>query len=400
MSTATYEYRALDRGGAKRSGVATAGSKAEALRQLSAQGLTPISVRESRASRARGRARVRARAVAHFTSQLGVLMSARVPISDVLMTIAEQESEPGLRAVITDLAHRIEAGETLSQAMKAHVRVFGEAYVQTVRAAEVSGNLTKTLDLLSELLERQEETKRQVKGALTYPAVVMGMLVLGSTFLIGYVVPRFAAMFAQRGVELPLMTRVLKTVGESVQGYWFVYLAAIIAGLWGLRRLWRSPTGRLRIEMALHRVPIIRRILPALAISRFAHVLSLSLSAGVNLIESLDMAGRSSGRAALMRDVDRLTQAVKAGGRLTDALRRCDYLTTFTQRMLSAGEAAGELPQMCTVVAKSYDREAAHLTKTASQAIEPVLIVGIAGMVLIVALAIFLPMWNMVNLVG
>ncbi len=407
MSTLTFEYRAVDRAGVRSSGVAQAASEGEALRQISARGLTPLAVKRASARGVTGEGgggrrggRVKTRSIAHFTSQLGVLLAARVPISEVLLSIADQESEPAMKAVILDLARRIEAGENLSTAMRHHVLVFGETYVQTVRAAEVSGTLSKTLELLSEMIERTEETRSQVKGALTYPAVVLTVLALGCTFLIGYVVPKFARMFEARKVELPALTRVLQHLGESVQSFWWLYLLAIAASVLGLRALWRRPEGRAAIEQALHRVPVIKTILPGLAISRFAQILGLSLSAGVNLIDSLDMAGRASGRARLQRDAELLVEQVKTGGRLTEALRRCTYLTPFTKRMLSAGEAAGELSRMCSVVARHYDRETKHLTKTASQLIEPVLIVGIAGLVLIVALGIFLPMWNMVNLIG
>lgn len=408
MSTLTFEYKAVDRAGVRTSGVAQAGSEGEAVRQLAARGLTPLAVKRASGASAPGEAgsgggrgrRVSRRAIAHFTSQLGVLLAARVPISDVLLSIADQESEPAMKAVILDLAHRIEAGENLSTAMRGHLGVFGETYVQTVRAAEHSGTLSKTLELLSEMIERTEETRNQVKAALTYPAVVLCVLAMGCTFLIGYVVPKFARMFEARKVELPALTRLLQHLGESVQSLWWLYLLVLAGVVLSARAAWRRPGGRAWIETQLHRVPVIKRILPGLAISRFSQILGLSLSAGVNLIDSLDMAGRASGQSGMRRDAERLVEQVKTGGRLSESLRRCTYLTPFTKRMLSAGEAAGELSKMCSVVARHYDRETKHLTKTAAQLIEPVLIVGIAGMVLVVALAIFLPMWNMVNLIG
>lgn len=400
MSTVAFQYRAVDQRGRSRSGVATAASRAEAVRQLSSQGLTPLSLTESRTGSLLGSGRVPAKVLAHFTAQLSVLLAARVSISEVLVCLAEQETDPRLKGIITNLAQRIEAGETLSEALRAHAGVFGTTYIETVRSAESSGNLIKVLDLLSDMMERQEETRRQVQSALTYPAIVMGMLLLGCTFLVGYVVPKFARMFAQRGVELPWLTRVLGAVGDSIQSYWWLYALVIGSLIFATRRAWRTPAGRAWIEGALHRVPIIGRILPGLAISRFAHILGMGVSSGVPLLESIDMAGRSSGRAAMKRDADVLIERVRGGDRLADALKKCRYLSQFSRRMLSAGEASGELSEMCRVVARHYDRETSHLTKVLSQAIEPLLIVGLAGLVLVVGLAIFLPMWNMVNLVG
>ncbi len=400
MSTLTYAYRAVDRRGVQTSGQASASSEAEALRQITSLGLVPLDVKVAGARRWALGGRVSAKSLSHFTAQLGVLLAARVPISEVLLSIAEQEPEVALREVVLDLAKRIESGQNLSGAMRAHIGVFGEIYVSTIQAAEASGSLTRTLELLSEMLERNEETRRQVKAALTYPAIIVTALVLGSTFLIGYVVPKFAKMFASRNVELPALTKVLQAIGESVQGFWWAYVLVAVGAVFGLRAAWRSAGGRDIIERVLHMIPIIKQIMPGLAIARFNHVLGLSLSAGVGLIDSLQLAGQSAGRPALSRDVERLVNSVRGGGRLSEGLKGCPYITPFCKRMLTAGEAAGELGRMCAVVARHYDRESSHLTKAATTAIEPVLIVGIAGMVLIVALGIFLPMWNMVNLIG
>lgn len=398
MSTLTFEYQAVDKLGAAKRGSLAAGNEAEAFRLLTAQGLIPLAVSPARALLARG-TRFKTRDLSHFTAQLAVLVSARVPIADGLLSIAQQEPNKRLAAVIRSLAAQVEAGTPLADAMSGHSEAFGSVYIETIRAAEKSGNLIKVLEHVAEMLERSEETGQQVKSALMYPLCVVGVLALAVVFLVGFVVPKFGVMFASRGVELPLMTQVLMAAGLSVQTFWYAYLGGVAGVVIAIRQMWRTPRGRAMLDRLLHRIPVIREVLKGLAIGRFTRVLGVSLGSGLGLIEALELAGRATGRPMLIEDVERMSQQVRVGGRLSEVLASCAYLTPFSKRMLSAGEDSGELPRMCALIARHHDRETTFLTKNLATAIEPVLIVLIAGAVLVVALAIFLPMWSMGNLI-
>lgn len=399
MTAATFRYRAVDRAGAPREGVAQAASRAEAYRKVAASGLTPISITAERPRAARGR-KIGLLDIAQFTYQLGVLISARIPIGEGLRSIAEQEPNPRLQGIVSSMADRIEAGDRIAEAMEVHRAVFGEVYLEAVRAAEQSGNMHKVLEYLSDMLERQQETRQQIRGAFMYPTVVISVLLVAVVFLISYVIPTFAKMFRERGVELPVFTRVLVAVGDSVSDWWFVYAGTAAVAAWALRRAWRVPRGRAVIEGWLHAVPVVKRILVGTAIARFARLLGLCLSSGLGLLESLEMAGRGAARARLAADVAQLSARVRAGGRLSEGLSSCTYLTPFAKRMVSAGEESGELTRLCGVVARQYEREATATSKNLSTVIEPLLVVAIAAVVLVVALAIFLPMWNLVSIVG
>ena len=172
-------------------------------------------------------------------------------------------------------------------------------------------------------------------------------------------------------------------------------LGAGLFGAWiGLRNLTRRREVRHRIDVVLHKVPFVRDLLRGLAVSRFAHVFGITLQSGIGLIEALDMAGSASGRPLLVEDTQKMREQVKQGGRLADVMLACAYLPGFARRMIAAGEEAAEMPRMCEIVARHYDREIAHLTKNLPTVLEPVLIVGLAGIFLIIALAIFLPMWE------
>ncbi len=189
-------------------------------------------------------------------------------------------------------------------------------------------------------------------------------------------------------------------IGDSVQGYWWAYVLGGTAGFFAVRRILSSQAGQIRLDALMHRVPYINKILVGMAIARFARVFGMSLSAGLGLIESLELSGRASGRPTLERDTQRMADQVRQGGRLRAVLSECEYFTSFTRRMIAAGEESAELHRMCGVVAKHYERETGYLTKNIATIIEPLMIVLVAVIVLVIALAIFLPMWNMVSLVG
>ncbi len=399
MTQISFNFDAIDRRGERTSGVICASSRRDAYQQVRAVGLQPLRLRATRRGRATGR-RITARDLALFTQEFEVLMKARLPIVDGLRAIAEQEVNPRFRMVIDDVAQNVAAGNHLSDALEKHREVFGEVYVQTMRAAERTGNMNEVLANLSEMLEREYEMRKQIKSAMIYPACVLGWLALAVGFLLIVIVPRFASMFAERGVELPLPTKVILGFGNLLSSWWPLVLGLLAISCFAAHRAWKSDVYRERIDHVLHRIPVLREILRGVAVGRFAQVLGLCIRSGLSLIEALDMAGQASGRPMLIADGHRLAEQVKQGGRLSEVLMACSYLPPLARRMLTAGEEAAELPRMCAIVAGRSQREVAHLAKTVSDLIEPLLIVLLAGVVLIVALAIFLPMWNMAALIS
>jgi type II secretory pathway component PulF len=176
-------------------------------------------------------------------------------------------------------------------------------------------------------------------------------------------------------------------------------LGGAVAAFFGVRQAWRNPLSRQRLDGWLHRIPGLRLLLMGLAVSRFCNVFGLSLRSGLTLIDALEVSGRASGRPLLLADAQKMQEQVKHGGRLSDVMMRCSYLPGFARRLLTAGEEAAELSRMSEIVAKHYEREVSHLSKNVATIVEPILIAGLAGIVIIIALAIFLPMWNMAVLI-
>ena len=396
----TFEYIAMDRSGAQRRGDLSAPTKSDAYRRLTSQGLTPLLLKTQRERGPRLGRRVRPRDLAHFTFQLSTLLGARIGVGDGLRSLAEQEEGRPLGEIIHEVADSIEAGSTISEAMGAHRAALGDIYVDTLAAAERTGNLVQVLEYLAETLETAQQTSRELRSAMLYPLCVVAALAGAVTFLIIAVVPKFAAMFQRRGVELPIFTEILAATGASVRNHWWAWLLSLAVLTLVGNHARRSRTVRLSFDRLMHKAPVIHDILVGAGVARFARVFGLSLSSGVNLIEAMEMAARASGRPMLVAETDHMVEHVRDGGRLSEAIAESEYLPPFARRLLSTGEEAAELPKMCSIVANRYERDTRMLAKNLVTVIEPILVVSIAAIVLLVALAIYLPMWNMVKIIG
>jgi len=397
VSALHFEFKATDAAGRTQSGRINATDRAAAIREVRSKGLTPVSVIERKARRSFLAPRVRTAEIAQFTYELGTLLDAAVPIGDGLRAIAEQEANPAVGEMVRRIAQRVDAGSSITEALREHERAFGSVYIETIGAAEKSGSMRRALEELAENLEWQDEARRRVQQAVMYPLAVGVALGGGTAFLLAFVVPRFTSMFAARGVELPALTRALAAIGASLTNFWWVYLLAIAATLFLARATWASSAGRVAIDRALHRAPYFGSMLRALAVTRFSRVLGVSLSAGISLVDAVEQAGRASGRPMLAQEMADAARQVRMGSSLADAIASTSYLPIFAKRMLAAGEEAAELPRLCTVVARRYEREAEHLSKNLGTLIEPLLIAALTGVVLLVALGIFLPMWDMAS---
>ncbi|MCC5823464.1 MAG: type II secretion system F family protein [Phycisphaerales bacterium] len=395
-----YKYTALGSDGRRTAGVIDAPGETEATRRLAADGITPLRIRETAS---RGAAfswrhdRITQREVSDLTREISVLVEANIPIARGLRSVAEHEKNPRMRDMVTDIAIMIESGEKLTTAFGKYEHVFGEVYIETIRAAEKTGTLASVTEHLADMLERSIESREQVRRALTYPTIVAGFVVMAVSVIVVFVVPRFAVIFESNGVQLPVSTRLIRTLGDSVHGWWWVYAVVLVAILVFARQQWRSPRGRYRIESVLLRTPYIGTMLTAVATARFSRVMSISIDSGIEVIESIWIAGRSTGRPVFVAECERLCDRMRAGDSLEAVLNGSDQLPSFARRLLGAGKEAKELSGAGRIIARHYDRIADHLSKNINTVIEPMITIAIAVIVLIVALSVFLPMWQMVT---
>ncbi|MFO0831610.1 MAG: type II secretion system F family protein [Phycisphaerales bacterium] len=399
MSLSTFHYSALDSTGHKRKGTIRGVSEQDAFRKVTAAGLTPLVLEEVR-ERAPLFAfqRVSLMDVVGLTRELAVLVEARIPLDRGLVSIAEHEPKQQLASMVRDIAGQIEAGHPMTTALEKYRAIFGDVYISSLRAAEKSGNLRAVMHHLAELLERRLETRKQVRRAMTYPVIVLTVVAVAVTIIVGFVVPKFAATFQSQGATLPAATRIVQALGMSLQNYWYIHAGVVLTVVGTLTFMWRSTSGRVNLELALLRIPYLSRIITSVTTARFARVLGISLSSGLDVTESIELAGQSTGRPVFTRECTDMASRLRQGDRLADVLQATRYLPPFARRMLGAGKDSSEVSGACEIVSRHYDRESSDLTRNINTIIEPMMTVALAGIVLLVALSVFLPMWQMARL--
>jgi type II secretory pathway component PulF len=398
MRTQSFRYVAVDGQGERSRGVVRGTDTHDAFRKLAAAGMTPVSIDEVKSDRTLlSGQRIRTSDVSDLTRELAVLVAAKIPLDRGLVSIAEHDGKPAVTRMVRDIAMQIESGVPLTQALARHQRVFGDVYIQTIRSAERSGNLAAVMEHLADMLERQLETRQQLTRAMTYPVIVMAVVAMALTIIVVFVVPKFGTTFAAQGVKMPLATRIVQGLGTSVADYWPAYAACAVAMILAPIFAWRSRAGREWCERVLMRLPYVSKVMVSVSTGRFSRVLGIALASGLDVIESIEIAGRSTGSLRMALECEAAGVAMRQGEPLVDAVKPIAMLPPFAKRMLGAGKDSAEVSRACEVLARHYDRESSHLTKNLSSVIEPVMTVAMACIVLLVALSVFLPMWQMVS---
>ncbi len=400
MMMKNFKYKALDQAGNTVKSALAAKSEDAAFEQLSERGLTVLDVREC--TRGNGFSlrndRISAQDIALLTREMNALLEANIPLSRGLLSIGEHEKNTKLRDMVIDIASMIEAGEKITVAFSKYKNEFGEVYIETLRSAEKTGKLALVTAHLADMLERNAEVKQQVQRAMAYPLIVVGFVCLALGVIVIFVVPRFAVIFESNGVELPLTTLIVKTLGTSIMAYWWAYLTAALTLIVATVKCWKSPSGRYQMEVVLHKTPYIGKVLMASTTARFSSVLSIGLDSGIELIESVEIAGMSTGRPVFQKECNEMCIEMRNGSSIEDVINNSQSLPNFARRLIGSGKDSDELARVGRIIAKHYDRMSDHLTKNINTIIEPMITIAMAGIVLLIALSVFLPMWQMIQI--
>lgn len=394
-----FKYVAADSSGKTVRGRATGIDEHDVYRRLTGEGLRPIRVVPcvQLFSVGASRKRISHASIAGMTRELSVLVEARIPLEQGLDAMAANERNPTLARLIRDVASRIESGERVSDAIGHHVGVLGEVYVATMRAAEATGQLAEVTDHLADMLESEAAMRQQLKRAATYPIIVLSIVGLALGVILGFVVPRFAKTYSAAGVDLPLATRLVQSVGASVNTWWWLYLGLIIGVIVVVRQMWSIPSGRLKIEGVLARVPYVSRLLSATSTARFCRVLTISSGAGIGLTDAMEVSAGASGSHRVKEEALRLTGRLRGGSSLAEVMADCVTLPPFARRLLAASKETKEVSRSSAIIARHFERESKHLSASLSSVIEPLMTIALAFIVLIVALSVFLPMWKLIG---
>jgi len=330
-----------------------------------------------------------------LTRQLHATERAGLPIIKALRAIGETSHSARLAEALDDVAEGLESGLKLATALQRHPRVFSSLFVSTMQVGEETGNFERAFAQLSVYLELERETRRRIKSATRYPMLVLGAVGVALVILNVFALPVFAEIFAEFGADVPWATRVLIASSDLSQRYWPHACVATLALAIGLRLYVRTESGRLRWDRFKLRVPIVGRILEKAVLARFARTLALSLRSGVSIIHGLTVSARVVENEHVATHLHQLRQSVERGETLARSASASRLFTPLVLRMIEVGEETGALDDMLQQVADFYDDDVDYELKRLGDSIEPILIVGVGIVVLILALGVYLPMWDL-----
>ena len=306
-------------------------------------------------------------------------------------------SHPTLKTTLDDIADDLETGMQLSAAMVRHDHVFDNLYINMVKVGEDSGQLEAVFDQLSEYLERDQETKKRIKTALRYPSFVLFALAVAMVVVNIFVIPAFADMFARFEAELPTPTRILIGTSNFFVDYWPYLLVVLIAAIFGFRNFTKTEQGAIWWGETKLKIPLVGDIINRALMARYARSFALMLQSGVPLPQALELCAKAIDNPFLAEKIREIKSGVERGGSLLRTHNASDMFTPLVLQMIAVGEESGQVEELLKEVSGFYEREVDYDIKTLSDRIEPIMIVLMAGFVLILALGIFLPMWEMYN---
>ena len=401
-----FAYTGRTQSGEKTQGILEADNAAACASSLLKNGISPVTIQETSQSERRGAKQkslnlfeptVQAIDVQLFSRQLYTLMRAGVPILRSLSGLLESTTNAAFARVITSLKESLEAGRDLSTAMRQHPAVFSPFYVAMVRVGEATGRLDEIFLRMFEHLEFERETRARIKEALRYPTFVLIAMVVAIAVINVFVIPAFAKVYAGLGAELPLMTRILIETSRLTIAYGWLMLAGLVLAIFGFR-LWRAtPAGRLVWDRFKLRLPLTGSIVLRSTLARFARTLALSLKSGIPAAQALSVVAEVTDNAWIASRVEQMRNGIERGESVLRTAQNAAVFNPVVLQMIAVGEETGSIDELMQEVAGMYEREVDYEIKTLAARIEPLIIVALGGVVLVLALGVFLPMWDLAS---
>ncbi len=395
-----FTYKARTVGGESQSGEITASTEADVVGQLRRRRLVVVSVREKpKELKFSLGGRIKTKDLVLFTRQFATMINAGLPLVQSLDILATQQPNKRAAEKIRAVLHDVESGSTLADAMGRHRDFFSEIYVNMVAAGEAGGILDVILLRLAEYLEASEKLRRKVKGAMFYPATVMGFSGLAIAVLLIFVIPTFAGFFESAGVALPLPTRIVMGLSDFLISWWWA-VAAVLAGIgWLFRAYRKTPAGRLTTDRLMLRIPILGQVLRKAAIARFSRTLGTLVQSGVPILDGLEITARTAGNRVVEDAVMKSRASIAGGETIAEPLKRSAVFPPMVVQMINVGEQTGGLDDMLSKIADFYDEEVDASVGALTSIIEPVMIVFLGAIVGGMVVAMYLPIFDIIKTV-
>lgn len=393
----TFSYTARTAQGERRAATLEAANREDAVAELRRLRLAVVTLQE--VTRRPRTGTVSLRDIVVFTRQFSTMIDAGLPLVQALGILAKQSENPVLQGVIRQVVFDVESGRTVADALAKHPRAFSELYVSMVAAGEAGGILDTILLRLATFLEKSDALVRKVKSALIYPCVILGIAVAAVAILLVVVIPTFQEMFASVGLVLPLPTRLVIALSAALQAYWWAFLGILAGLIMAVRRAYGTPRGRLAIDRLLLATPIVGDLIRKTAVSRFTRTLGTLVSAGVSILDGLEITAKTAGNRVVADAILASRSSIAGGDTIAAPLARSQVFPPMVISMIAVGEQTGGLDEMLRKIADFYDDEVDTAVSGLLSIVEPVLIVALGLIVGGMVVAMYLPIFDIISTV-
>jgi type IV pilus assembly protein PilC len=394
----TFAYTARTLNGDLRSATLDAPSRDDAVVMLKRMRLSVLKMDEAN-KKPKGGSKVPMRDIVIFTRQFSTMINAGLPLVQALDILSKQSEHKGLQQITKAVVFEVESGATVADAMRNHPKGFTDLYVNMVAAGEAGGILDTILMRLATFLEKNDRLVRKVKGAMVYPAVIMSVAALAIVILLWKVIPVFKDMFASVNMELPLPTKIVIGMSAFLNDYWWALgLGAVGTGLF-LQRVYATPEGKLGIDKLMLKLPVLGDVLRKASVSRFTRTLGTLISSGVPILDGLEITARTAGNRVVQDAIMASRASIAGGDTIAAPLAKSNVFPPMVISMIAVGEQTGGLDEMLTKIADFYDDEVDAAVSALLSLLEPIMIVVLGVVVGGMIVAMYLPIFDMVNAV-
>jgi len=393
----TFAYTARTLSGELKNATMDATSRDDVVAQLRKQKLIVVKVDEEQKKKKGGK--IKTKDVVIFTRQFSTMINSGLPLVQALDILSKQSENPALQEVTRQVVYDVESGHTVADALRRHPKAFSDLYVNMVAAGEAGGILDTILMRLAGFLEKNDALIGKVKSAMIYPIVIMSVALIAIVVLLIFVIPVFENMFASVNLSLPLPTRVVIELSRIVKGYWWAFLVGGWALQYSLKRYYKTPQGQLRIDKLLLNMPVLGDMLRKSAVSRFTRTLGTLISSGVSILDGLEITAKTAGNRVIHDAIMDSRASIAGGDTISAPLQKSNVFPPMVISMIAVGEQTGGLDEMLTKIADFYDTEVDTAVGGLLSLMEPVMIVFLGVIVGGMVVAMYLPIFDMINAV-
>ena len=393
-----FMYTARDAKGELKSATLEATSREEAISQLKKQRLNVIKIDEQTKKKKGGK--VGMRDIVIFTRQFSTMINSGLPLVQAMGILAEQSENPNLREITKQVVFDVESGNTVADALRKHPTAFSELYVNMVAAGEAGGILDTILMRLAVFMEKNDALVRKVKGAMIYPGVIMTVAGGAIIVLLVFVIPTFQRMFAEVGIPLPLPTRIVIGMSQGLAKYWWLLIAVIAGLVFMIKRYYATQDGKLVIDRLMLKAPVLGDVLRKSAVSRFTRTLGTLIGSGVSILDGLEITAKTSGNRVIQDAIMESRSSIAGGETISAPLKKSQVFPPMVISMINVGEQTGGLDEMLSKIADFYDEEVDAAVSGLLALMEPAMIVFLGVVVGGMVVAMYLPIFDMVNAAG